>query len=141
MERGLHEDAGHPNFSVWDGGFLRMEGRDVGFGFLSGGVLIAYWGRDIKCQKRGRSQEQQYPWGGEPKAIPSFLRECCTCNVCLCVRVCVLEMNATSTASAPSVKEKYFYARFQGRSAHLTTMTKTTRTEKCNRVARLSVSN
>ena len=46
MVKGFREGAGHANSSKWV--ILRYEGRNV----LSGGVLIAYWGRDIKCQNR-----------------------------------------------------------------------------------------
>ena len=73
-------------------------------GFFSvrrGGVLIAYWGRDIKCQNRGQEHTNIIlgAWGGEPKAIPPFsLEDVVRCGMCMCA-VCVLgeRSHVTST--------------------------------------------
>ena len=95
------------------------------------GVLIAYWGRDIKCRNAAAAKNNNIlEAASQKRSLPSrrmlYVRAMCV-YVCEPPPPCaayVLEINATSVGrkSAPSVKEgkKGIFTRYpQGQFAHI----------------------
>ena len=95
------------------------------------GVLIAYWGRDIKCRNAAEAAKNNniLEAASQKRSLPSrrmlYVRAMCVyvCEPPPCAAY-VLEINATSVGrkSAPSVKEgkKGIFTRYpQGQFAHI----------------------